>query len=72
MRVVEAGRGQRMRVKSSAEVAEGGIQVSVRAKRWMLQDCARSDTAVYFRWLRRERMLSVQTLEVLEKGLGFG
>jgi len=43
VRMVEAGRGQLMRVKpgevaltSSAEVAEGVIQVSVRAKRWML------------------------------------
>jgi len=40
--MVEAGRGQLMRMKpgvalkSSAEVAEGVIQVSERAKRWML------------------------------------
>jgi len=44
----------------------------VRAKRWMLRDWAGSDIAVYFRGLRRERMLSVQTLKVVEKGPGFG
>jgi len=59
-------------LKSSAEVAEGVIQVSVRAKSWILRDCARSDIAVYFRGLRRERMLSVQTLKVVETSPGFG
>jgi len=57
---------------SSAELAEGVIQVSVRAKRWMLRDWARSGIAVYFRGLRRERMFSVQTLKVEETGPRFG
>jgi len=75
--LVEAGRRQLMRVKpggvalkSSAEVAEGVIQVSVRAKRWLLRDWAKSDVAVYFRGLRGEQMLSVQTLKVVEQVQG--
>jgi len=58
-------------LKSSADVAEGVIQVSIRAKRWMLGDWARSDIAVYFRGFRRERLLSVQTLKMVETGPGF-
>jgi len=61
--VVEAGHGQLMRVKpagvtlkSSAEVAEGVIQVSVRAKRGVLRDWETLYLAVYFRGLRREGM----------------
>jgi len=59
-------------LKSSAEVAEGVIQVSVRAKRWMLRDWARSDIAVYFRGFRKERILSIHTLKVVETGPWFG
>jgi len=65
--MVEAGRGQLMIVKpgvvalkSSAEVAEGGSGFS-KSKEMMLRDWARSDTAVYYRVLRRERMLSVHS-----------
>jgi len=62
----------RVSLKSSAEVAEGVIQVSVRTKRWMLRNSAGSYIAVYFKGLRRERMFSVQTLKVEETDPGFG
>jgi len=57
-------------LKSSAEVAEGVIQVSVRANKSMLRVSARSEIAVYLRGLSRERMLSVQTLKTEEVGPG--
>ena len=46
-------------LRSSAEVPEGVIQVSVREKASMLRVSVRSAIAVYLRGLRRERMLSV-------------
>ena len=59
-------------LRSSAEVAEGVIHVSVRAKASMLRVSARSAIAVYLRGLRRERMLRVHTLKVVEVGPGLG
>jgi hypothetical protein len=58
--VAGAGRGQLIRVKpggvalrSSAPVEEEVIQVSVRAKRSMQRDSARSEIAVNLRGFRR-------------------
>ena len=56
--------------RSSAEVAEGVIHVSVRAKASMLRVSARSAIAVYLRGLRRERILCMHTLKVVEVGPG--
>jgi len=57
-------------LRSSEGVAEGVIQVSVRAKASMLRVSARSEIAVYLRGLRRERMFSVHILKVEEVGPG--
>jgi len=51
-------------------IAEGVIQVSVRANMLMLRVSARSEIAVYLRGLRRERMFSVHVLKVDEVGPG--
>jgi len=45
-------------LRSSAEVAEGVIHVSVKAKASMLRVSARSAIAVYLRGLRRESLQS--------------
>ena len=57
-------------LRSSAGVAEGVIQVSVRAKASILRFSARSKIAVYLRGLRKERMFRVQTLKVAGVGPG--
>jgi len=67
-RMTDGEEARRSSIAKFRRVAEGVIQVSVRAKTSMLRVSARSEITVVLRGLRRERMFSVHIMKVEEVG----